>query len=530
MSERITAKQRIEINNVAEQAVLKYAGDHAMWHKYVHNVTLDPMQILKMIQMDENPNTTDNSCRRTGKTAVKEMYLLEFNACNQDQEGGVVAPREAQAQVNLGYHTDAIRRSPILENYVNYKSGRKQLSDTYYQFANRSLARSYGIMSQVDGGDLTWASLEEVDDMPADRLFSRFLLMMGATRRLGASEESKNDPQIRITGVFKGADTLAGLIASGKYHLLPTVDCHLGMEMGILNKQFILDMRDQLSSEEYIRQLLCRNIAAKNLIWEKYLRLAIQTGIKARLKIEEPLPGVKYKKRGLISFGWDAGGHGESATASKPSLVVTEMIGNYVVPIYCRFWEANSDDSLVANDLVSAWRYFDPDYAMGDALGIGLITLVNDLLLKEGLTTINRQMINDGDSTASSWPEWAFSPMRFEGMVKHQMAQACRSLFHNKNAAVPYVDDLDLKEDAAADMKLLQKQLINIKPEATSNSYNTYVMVNKKLGDDGFDAFMASVWGLATRGAGTISTVVSVVKKSREQLLGGGTRLIGATI
>ena len=191
MSERLNNKQRIELNSVAEKEVMRYAGDHALWHKHVHNVELDPMQILKMAEMDLNLNTLDFSSRRTGKTAVKELYLLEFNAVNADQEGGVVAPREAQAQVNLGYHVDAIRRSPILEKFIYYKSGRKQLSDTYYQFCNHSLARSYGIMSQVDGGDLTWASLEEVDDMPADRLFSRFILMMGSTRRLGVSKEAK---------------------------------------------------------------------------------------------------------------------------------------------------------------------------------------------------------------------------------------------------------------------------------------------------------------------------------------------------
>jgi hypothetical protein len=526
VSERLTNKQRIELNNIAEKEVNRFKGDHALWHKHVHNVELDPMQILKMCEMDEHLNSLDFSCRRTGKTAVKEMYLLEFNATNMDQEGGVVAPREAQAQVNLGYHVDAIRRSPILENFINYKSGRKQLSDTYYQFANRSLARSYGIMSQVDGGDLTWASLEEVDDMPADRLFSRFLLMMGSTRRLGASKESKNDPQIRITGVFKGADTLAGLVSSGKYRNLPTVDCHLGMEMGILNKQFILDMREQLPADEYIRQLLCKNVSAKNLIWEKYLRYAIQKGVKARLQIAEPMPGVSYKKRGLISFGFDAGGHGESETASRPALVVGEFIGNCVVPLFARTWPASVDDSVVIADLVSFWGYFDPDYALGDAYGVGLLTTVNDKLFEMGLSRINRLAIGDGESTASTWPEWAFSPIRFEGMVKHQMAQATRSIFHNKNCAMPYIDDEDDSDPVVEDMRTLQRQLINMRPVATGASYSSYEMADKKLGDDLFDAFIAMVWGFATRGAGQVSTIVTVKTKTRAELLGGQDNLL----
>ena len=102
-----------------------------------------------------------------------------------------MGPREAQAITNLNYHLEAIRRSQILKAYLDYKGGRQQLADTYYRFANRSMAKAYGIYSQVDGGDLTVASLEEVDDMPRERLFSRFLLMMGATRRLGASSSAR---------------------------------------------------------------------------------------------------------------------------------------------------------------------------------------------------------------------------------------------------------------------------------------------------------------------------------------------------
>ena len=203
MAERVTAKQRITLQNRAEKEVMRYAGDHALWHKHIHNVELDSMQILKCLEMDKHPRTLDFSCRRTGKTAVKELYLLKHNATTADQEEGIVAPREAQSLVNLGYHLDAIRRSPILTAWLSCKQGRVQLADTYYQFSNRSVARAYGIMAQVDGGDLTTASLEEVDDMPPDRLYARFLLMLGSTRRLGAAQASKADPQIRITGVFK---------------------------------------------------------------------------------------------------------------------------------------------------------------------------------------------------------------------------------------------------------------------------------------------------------------------------------------
>ena len=60
------------------------------------------------------------------------MFLLHWLATHPDEELGIVAPREAQSLVNLGYHLDAIRRTEILSAYINHKSGRKQMADTYY--------------------------------------------------------------------------------------------------------------------------------------------------------------------------------------------------------------------------------------------------------------------------------------------------------------------------------------------------------------------------------------------------------------
>lgn len=519
MAERQSRAQRANSCIVAEREVMRFADDHALWHKHVHNVTLDPMQVLKCIEMDRHRNTVDYSCRRTGKTAIKEMYLLKHNATEPDQELGIVAPREAQSLVNLGYHLDAIRRSPILMAFVNHKAGRTQLADTYYQFANRSIARAYGIMAQVDGGDLTAASLEEVDDMPKDRLFSRFLLMMGSTRRLGASEEAKNDPQIRVTGVFKGADTLTELIDSGSYHALPAIDVHLGIRLGILNAEFMEEMRKQLDPAEYIRQLLCRNIAARNLIWEVYVRRAMQTGIKAGIEIAEPVPGQRYQRKGLIGFGYDAGGHGEQPESSRHAFVVTEQIGNFVSFPFVKTWPAGADDTTVKNDLKAFWRYFRPDYAIGDAYGVGMLTQLNDELFREGLTDIDRRTVGDGSSTQSTWPHWAFVPMRFEGMTKHQMAKTLRAAFHGERAVIPYFDDQDMLCAATADMRLLTRQLPNIRELPTSKSYSSFQQVNRKVGDDCYDAACAALWSIFTQGTQSVPTVILTSAHQRTHYL-----------
>lgn len=524
MADRVNHAQRVKLQNVAEREIMRYADDHSAWHKHIHNVELDAMQILKCIDMDNNPNTIDYSSRRTGKTAIKELYNVKQLATTSDQELGIVAPREAQSLVNLNYHMEAIRRSPILSSYIAFKSGRRRVSDTYYELCNRSIARSYGIMAQVDGGDLTIASLEEVDDMPAERLYGRFLMMLAGTRRLGAPANAENKPQIRITGVFKGADTLSELVDSGIYHCLPIIDCYLGIEMGIIHAGFIDEMREQLSADEYIRQLLCKNISARNFIWTSWIRSAIHVGIKSKLEIAEPMPGMKYKKRGLISAGYDHLGHGENPNASKSSFVITEQIGNFICINFARTWPPGTDESIIRADLVSYWRYFMPDVAHGDAFGIGMLTALNDDLLAEHLTTIDRRNIGEGESTPSTWGEWAFSPIQFQGMTKHTMATAVASAFSGKHVAMPYTEHLDPGIDSAVDdMRKLQQQLENIKAEATTKAYQSYKMIKASIGDDLFDGLCASIWGLITRGLVQTTTVLSQSKTTREKLLGSNT-------
>lgn len=542
MTARLTRNDRVKLSNRAEVEILRYRDDHALWHKHVHNVELDPMQILKCIEMDQHRNTIDYSARRTRKTSIKELYCLKELATKAYQEEGAVAPRLQQAQTNLGYHTEAIRRSPMLRAYINWKSGREQLTENQYELVNRSKCSAYGIMSQIDGDALSIASLEETDDMPQDRLLSRFLPMLGGAGRLGAPREASFKPSVRISGVFKGADTLSKLIGSGQYHVLPVVNVYMGVELGILNAEFVMSLREQLPPHEWIRQFLCKNVAAMNHIHERWIRHALTMGLRARLQIAEPMPGVKYKKRGLIGFGYDHTGHGERPDASKSALVVTEQLGGFITFPFVKTWQAGVDDKVIEADLVSLWSYFMPDYAIGDAYGIGMLTSLNDRLYGQGLTSVDRRTIGDGQSTASTWQEWPFAPLRFEGMTKHSMATALRAAFHNGQAAIPYFDDdaVDLEaagrnvvnlaqiltaKAAGPDWPAFVRQLGNIKAEPTKASYASYKMVDDKVGDDLFDAAMAAVWALVTRGAMDIPTVIGSRTQTREQLLGMAPRL-----
>ena len=552
---RVSAAERVESWSLAEREIQRFAHDHYLWHKHVHNVELDAIQLLKCVEMDEHPNTLDFSSRRMGKTAVKELYYLKWLACNADQELGIVAPREAQSLTNLTYHQDAIRRSEILSAYIDVRSGRRQLADTYYRFANKSKAAAYGIMANVDGGDLTAASLEEVDDMPHDRLFSRFLLMMGSTRRLGASKTAKNKPQVRITGVYKGADTLVELIDSGAYHVIgafhgdrakaevqamidggwlsaaqvgkadhykwpvPIGNAVNGMALGLLNREFLLSMRGQLGEDEFARQLLCINTTSRNLIWEEWLQRAVQLGVKAQLEPVMPMPGVTYRKRGLITLGYDHTGHGEKPESSRSAVVILEDLAGFKVPIFAKTWLPGTDESIIRRDLVAFWQYFRPDRAMGDAFGVGLIGNVNDDLYK--LSLIQTDRLTLGDSTSSTWLSWAFAPIRFEGMTKHSMAVTLASTFSSSRVALPYVAHInegDADYADVVDLQRLYRQLTNIDAVANSKTYASYKMLKRDVGDDLFDAMMAAHWAMMA-GIGDVPTTILLGTASRQQLL-----------
>jgi hypothetical protein len=525
----VTAAERVRHHGVAEAEILRFARPdartglrpHALWHKHVHNVELDPIQCLKMLEMDRHRNTVDYSCRRTGKTSVKEMYNLERLATEPFQECGIVAPRMQQSQNNLDYMLEAIRRSPMLSAFVAYKQGRPQLKDTGFELANHSKGGAYGIMSQIDGDSITIASLEETDDMPQERLMSRFLPMLGAARRLGVDAgAAKFKPEIRISGVFKGAGVLQSLIATGEYVPLTTVDIHLGLRLGILDPGWAASMRVQLPADEYIRQFLCRNIQARNWVWEEHIRKALAVGLEAGLQRAEPMPGERYKRRGLISFGYDHTGHGEAPAASKSALVVTETLGNWVTIPYVRLWPPGVSDEALRRDLVSLWDYFRPDYAIGDAYGVGMLTAVNDDLFRKGLTHVNRELVGDGQSTASTWSQWAFAPMRFEGMTKHVMASAVREAFHHGRAAIPYVDTGYEREHP--DWLALVRQLGNMKALPTKASYSSFQMADQKIGDDLFDALCAAIYALVTRGLEDAPAVVTSRQVGRSDLLGSG--------
>jgi hypothetical protein len=108
--------------------------------------------------------------------------------------------------------------------------------------------------------------------------------------------------------------------------------------------------------------------------------------------------------------------------------------------------------------------------------------------------------------------------MRFEGMVKHVMASALREAFHHNRAAFPYVDTANEREPE--EWLAFVRQMGNMKAQPTQASYSSFKMVDTKIGDDLFDAAMAAVYALLTRGLADAPAVIETRRVSRESLLG----------
>ena len=98
------------------------------------------------------------------------------------------------------------------------------------------------------------------------------------------------------------------------------------------------------------------------------------------------------------------------------------------------------------------------------------------------------------------------------------MASAWRGGFHHNRAAFPYGDQAS--EHEPPEWLAFCRQLANMRAEPTKASYSSFKMADPKIGDDLFDAAMAAVYALLTRGLADAPAVIETRKVSRQSLLG----------
>lgn len=529
MAERSTKLQRAKMQNQAEREISKHTDDNAKWVYNVLGIRLDPLQILRMKLLDEHRQTIAWDARRMRKSTTHFIHALKRLATRDHEECCAITPRRDQANKAMDeYMLTQIRneRAPLY-HFLDYRNGRKRLNDTSFTFHNKSNAWTAGIMGEVDGSGITIALMDEIEDMDYDRLTSKFLPMLGQAEKLGATR--KAEPQVRALGVIKGSGIRKAFLDQGFFPMTqpgypngPIIgDAYMGLELGILDKDWIMKQQGLMSPGDWMRQQLCRDVHTDSVILLKWAKKAQQLALRLgdAANIVEPLPGKQYKKRGLISFGYDHLGHGEKAENSRSALVVSEMFGEHIFFLFVQSWDPWEDETKIMEDLIFFWRYFMPDIANGDALGIGMITEMNDRLYQLHLTQTDRLSIGDGKSSGSTWPEWAFSPLRFHGEQKYKMAQTVRTVFQRGRAVIPWFDDHDLPEDGIIfEFNRFIAQLCNIVEEQNNSSYPTFKSDDLKVGDDYFDAAMAGVWGLMTRYVAP-PAVIATRGRTRDELL-----------
>lgn len=554
-TDRVASASRLKMQNVAEREIMRFKNDHYLWHKHVTGVTLDPIQVLKMDLMDEHPYTLDVSTRRSRKTSTKELYNLKKLATEGNHELSILAPKEEQAKVNLRYHLDGIRSSEILSAFIATKEGKRRISDTSHEFANGSVAKVYGIMSRMDGMDTTIASVEEADDLQKDKLWGRFMLTLQGTQRLYQSTPGKIEKSARFTGVFQGADLMADLVRKARHHpltiaqmphmlkalginpedalkggemegfrfyCLPVIDVHQALAVGLVNPNVVEMVRADLTHDQYLRQLLCIPTEGRNFFKERHLRMMMMRGNLAGLEPVPPIPGEVYQKRGLVVLGFDKGGHGESESASKNAAVVLELRGNQTAWLWGKEWPADADDAPIIRELIQWAQFYRFDGGTGDAFGVSLLGRYNDDLFDRRLITVDRNEF--GGSSATSWEKWPIAPIRMEGFVKHQMFTSLEASIRNGTFITPYVHEGNKAEPGYDVLHRSLQQLRNMKEARTTKSYNSYQMVDKKIGDDHPDSWVFGNWGLVRRGLVAPPPLLETRTVSRASLLDGGRR------
>lgn len=489
---------------VAEQILLKHSHP-AAWCWEILGIKLDPLQLLRWDMLDKHRHTVSWDARRMRKTTTIFLHALKWLATHSHEFFLAVTPKEQQAQDAMEeYMLMHIRDSEVLRAFIQIRGGRKQISDRKFTFANNSTGRIAGIYSEVDGKGVSYCIYDEAEDLDQHRLLTKFLPMHSQSEKIGANRQM--EPQIRFSGVIKGSGLRKILIDKGYFPMTqpnypkpPIIgNVNLGVQLGILREKELSILQSMMAPDDWTRQMLCLEVESDSVIKYSHVRRAMTQA----LEWAEPAPGKEYKKRGVVSIGYDHLGHGEQTTSSRSALVVCEMVGEFVTFPYVKTWPAWADETRdILPDLVNIWRYFRPDAFFGDAYGIGLLTAFNDELYRFNLTSIDRRAINEGRSTESSWPEWAAAPVRFGGLHKHNMVDALRILFEREYAKIPWFDDAEaMREPLQKDRLSFIKQLANVIKLPTKANYPSYKMDSKEIGDDIFDAACAAVWGVASRG------------------------------
>jgi len=473
-------KRRIEVANVAEREIMKYRSDIPLWLKHCTGQDADPHQMIAIQEIDENPNTIHVWPPRFGKTWSMEAVDMHNLFCNVKESLLIVAPKQEQANNALKEHLDWIEQSPLLNAYIAYRRGKKQLSDTKYELLNGSRAKTLGIHSQIDSEEASIIRGEEYDDIDQERWTDRVI------SRGGRKNPSGLATRYRLSGTIqRGRGNIYDALQNGMYHQITPFNIYHGLEFGIYDENAIKMAKAKYTDEQWLRIYMLRFVEAKNFIWESYLHECIAYGLKLNWEGVEYKPGGQYKPRGVVYAGFDCGHSGGKKHSSVYRMDIGEFIGNTGMWLNAFEWDPAEDPGKIARDIVDIWRYYDISAAYGDALKANDIALINDMLFDERLVNFDRS--DCAANTPANWLKWQFSPQWNTGKFKYLAASELKKKIEHCKFVIPYFSSKDDRPIAKMTRRLVAC-LLNIREVQSKGQYPVLEIIKKDLGDDPFDA------------------------------------------
>lgn len=508
-----------------EREIMKFRGDHYLWHKHVTGINLNPHQVHWMNEMDKKGDSHMLiGSRRIRKSFTVSAYFLEEAMCLPYSEVNVHSPALEQSKRNLRYMNDMVMNSEIALSYLDERLG-EGIGKEHIEFMNRSLIQAKGQASSVDGLGATHQWLEEFDDMDWDSFLTR-IYPTGSQIKDQHDYGCHNACLRVITGTIKGIgniykiehpDEINGSVKL-KFNVLPKFNAWHGVAMGIIPENDIKLFQAMSTPHQFARTYLVLYVESSAFYPDRWLRNCADNEYTPIDIIIDPK--ITYQARGDVTIGIDCAGAGSGEDASSWSATFTEKIGNQIFWLYSKEWSANSRPETIINDLVRLMAFFRPVGGFGDAFDTAFLYDLNRALHDNGLTRVDVRRYENKQGK-DGWDEWFIKPLRFTGPQKHLMHERMQKYVYGCMFRYPAIVDDDSR------YMIVQKMLNqfgNIKAERIPGGYNKYSMLNNKLGDDVVDSCIASVWaqeeiqGIILPAGGWVPQMAIGDRKSFEKL------------
>ena len=469
----------------AEEAVMRYSEDTVLWLKDKTGKDADPWQRVAIMEIEQNPRTLLCWPPRFGKTWAMEAVCMKELACNPYEREMLFGPIQKQGNNALREHLDWIETSEILSAWIAHRRGKRQISESKYEFQNHSQAETFGIQSNFDSENATILRGEEWDDMNVDVWTNRVLARGGRKNRSGLPT------RIRLSGTIQyGKGPMFAYANDESYHTVSQFDIYDGIAFGIYDQTMIAELRDKLTDDQWLRIYMLKFTDTKNFIWETSIRECLQEAMRIGWTGVEYNPAAPYQPRGTVYMGVDMGHSGTGKTHSVYRMDIIEVLGDTVLWLYGNEWESTTDPEIVASEIVQFWQHYGVTAGYGDALKANDISMMNDMLYDRGLITVDRS--DSPENKASDWRKWAFAPQWNTAKAKYMWGSATKVKIDTKKLIIPYFDRNDDRPIATMAKRLVQA-LLNVRMVVNNSSYPSLEIIKDEIGDDPFDAINMAI-------------------------------------